>query len=200
MDWTVFGLHAPAPETIEDLLVAQSGLPFSYADVGAIEVGPPPGYVVDHNRARLGFGAVTFQRAVAAVRRWEMFNLGWTRVAPAGAPIEVGVTVAVVARLPLLWSVNVCRILAVVDTPGPTARYGFTYGTLPEHAEAGEERFLVEWRADDDSVWYDILAFSKPNAPLARLAYPIGRLMQRRFARASLKAMRRAAAGRPGPA
>jgi len=26
----------------------------------------------------------------------------------------------------------------------PIQRYGFAYGTLPDHAETGEERFLVE--------------------------------------------------------
>jgi uncharacterized protein (UPF0548 family) len=34
---------------------------------------------------------------------------------------------------------------------------------------AGEERFTVEWRCQDDSLWYDLLAFSLPRHPLARL-------------------------------
>jgi hypothetical protein len=41
-------------------------------------------------------------------------------------------------------------------------RYGFAYGTLPEHAEAGDERFAVELRPEDETVWYDIYAFSRP--------------------------------------
>jgi uncharacterized protein (UPF0548 family) len=57
--------------------------------------------------------------------------------------------------------------------------------------ESGEERFSVEWRRDDDSVWYDILAFSRPRHLLARLAMPLSRSLQRRFARDSLEAMRR---------
>ena len=49
----------------------------------------------------------------------------------------------------------------------------------------------MEWQ-EDDSVWYDILAFSRPNHFLARLGYPIVRRLQRRFARDSAAAMKRA--------
>ena len=72
------------------------------------------------------------------------------------------------------------------------ARRGFAYGTLPGHAESGEERFLVEWDRSDNAVWYDIVAFSRPKHPLARLGYPLTRRTQKRFARDSVAAMRRA--------
>ena len=68
-------------------------------------------------------------------------------------------------------------------------RTGFAYGTLPAHAEIGEERFAVEWQLADDSVWYDLYAFSRPGHLLARLGYPIARRLQRRFARESKQAM-----------
>jgi uncharacterized protein (UPF0548 family) len=64
---------------------------------------------------------------------------------------------------------------------------------LPDHAETGEERFAVELQPEDETVWYDIYAFSKPNG-LARLGYPISRRLQKRFARDSQQAMRRAVA------
>jgi uncharacterized protein (UPF0548 family) len=70
-------------------------------------------------------------------------------------------------------------------------KFGFAYGTLAEHAERGEERFLVEWHQDDDTVWYDLLAFSKPG-PMARVGYPLARRLQKRFARDSKEAMKRA--------
>ena len=73
------------------------------------------------------------------------------------------------------------------------ARFGFAYGTLPDHVERGEERFTIEWQADD-SVWYDIYAFSRPKHPLARLGFPVTRMLQKRFARDSLAVMK--AAGR----
>ena len=42
---------------------------------------------------------------------------------------------------------------------------------------------------EDRSVWYDILAFSKPRHVLAKLGYPLSRYLQRKFARDSLKIM-----------
>ena len=71
-------------------------------------------------------------------------------------------------------------------------RFGFAYGTLPDHAGSGEERFLVEWDRKDDSVWYGILAFSRPRHLLARIGYPWVRRVQKRFGRESAAVMRRA--------
>lgn len=79
----------------------------------------------------------------------------------------------------------------MIDEP---RRYGFACGTLSEHAEAGEERFLVEW-LEDGSVWYDLLAFSRPRHALARIAYPFGRMLQARFRRDSGRAMQQASMG-----
>jgi len=90
------------------------------------------------------------------------------------------------------WSMNACRIAYVVEEHGPLQRYGFAYGTLPGHAEVGEERFTVEFDSNTGDVWYDIYALSRPTA-LARLAYPFTRSLQRRFARDSKAAMLRAA-------
>jgi uncharacterized protein (UPF0548 family) len=106
-------------------------------------------------------------------------------------PIQSGQVVAVIARLLGLWWLNACRIVYVVDEQGPVQRSGFAYGTLPEHAESGEERFTVEWHEADDAVWYDILAFSRPHQLLARLGYPFARRLQKRFARDSAAAMQR---------
>jgi uncharacterized protein (UPF0548 family) len=79
----------------------------------------------------------------------------------------------------------------VVDDHGAHPRYGFAYGTLTEHGETGEERFTVGMRPEDQTVWYAIYAFSRPNG-WARLGYPLSRMLQKRFARDSKEAMRRA--------
>ena len=68
-------------------------------------------------------------------------------------------------------------------------RYGFAVGTLPGHVECGEERFTVEWQAADDTVFYEVFAFSRPDHPLVRLAGPLARRIQRRFALDSLQSM-----------
>ena len=87
------------------------------------------------------------------------------------------------ARLFPVWWLNACRIVYVVEEQGKVHRHGFAYGTLPDHAEAGEERFTVEWDRRDDQVWLDILAYSRPRHILTKLGYPMVRRMQKRFGR-----------------
>ena len=99
---------------------------------------------------------------------------------------------AVIAQLFGIWWLNACRILYVIDESGPITKFGFAYGTLPDHAASGEERFLIEWDHADDVVWYDILAFSRSRHFLVRFGYPITRRVQKRFARDSTAAMSRA--------
>jgi uncharacterized protein (UPF0548 family) len=186
----VFRLTRPRADQIAAFLADQRGRPFSYGDVGATRGAPPRGYTVDHNRVPLGAGAETFARAVTALQEWRMTSLGWSAVHPAGAAVAPGTTVAVVVRHYGFWSLNACRIVYVVDEDDDgVRRVGFAYGTLPDHGASGEERFTVEWREADDSVWYDLYALSRPGHPLARLGYPLARRLQRRFAAASKRAM-----------
>ena len=190
-------LKAPADEQIRRFVASQREQSFSYKEVGASRQGEVEGYTIDHNRIKLGMGQATFERAVAALRKWKHFDLGWARVVPSETPLETGANVAVLARTFGFWSLNACRIVYVIDEDGASMnaddgalvkRFGFAYGTLRDHAERGEERFTIEWRANDDSVWYDIRAFSRPNL-LARLGYPLARSVQKKFARDSLAAM-----------
>jgi uncharacterized protein (UPF0548 family) len=189
----VFLLTKPSPRRIERFLAAQRGRTFSYREVGQSRKGAPAGYRVDHSRVRLGEGRAAFARAVEAVRSWKMFDLGWVTVWPAAAPIEAGTTVAIRVRHFGFWSLNASRIVYTMEDEGSVVRFGFAYGTLSDHAEQGEERFSVEWHHEDSSVWYDLFAFSRPSHPLARLGFPLVRMLQRRFARDSKRAMARAA-------
>jgi uncharacterized protein (UPF0548 family) len=172
------------------LLAEQASSPFTYDGVGTTASTPPAGYTVDHTRVRLGSGPDVFNSARRALQTWEHIQLGWVSAVPRATPVDAGRVIAVQARVLGLWWVNPCRIVYVIDEP---ARYGFAYGTLPAHAESGEERFQVEIDPADGSVWYDILAFSRPRLWLARLAYPYTRRVQDRFARDSCRAMQRAA-------
>jgi uncharacterized protein (UPF0548 family) len=181
----------PSPAALDAFRSAQAALEFTYAAVGATASTPPPGYVVDHTRVKLGDGEGVFQVARAALERWEHFRLGWAEAGPTDTPIRAGAVVAVVARVLGLWWANACRIVYVVDEVGPVTRFGFAYGTLPDHAESGEERFLIEWDRASDAVHYDIVAFSRPRHLLARIGYPLARRMQRRFSRDSAAAMRK---------
>jgi uncharacterized protein (UPF0548 family) len=188
----LFQFDEPSPQRISRFLDAQRDAPFSYDEVGATREGAktPAGYAVDHNRTRLGRGRDTFEKAVAALHSWNMFDVGWARLVPANAPVEVGTTVAVLTRHYGFHSLNPCRITYTIEEDeGDLARRGFAYGTLPGHGERGEERFTVEWHHEDDSVFYDLYAHSRPNHLLAWLGYPLARRLQHRFARDSLQAM-----------
>lgn len=193
----MLSLRKPSAETIRRFLLEQAKLGFTYSAVGATAGNPPAGYVVDHTRIKLGDGEQVFEAAKGALRRWDQFRLGWLEASPAETPIQSGAVVAVVARAISLWWLNACRIVTVVDEAGAVSRFGFAYGTLPDHAGTGEERFLVELDRSDNSVWYDILAFSRPNHLLARLGYPMVRRTQKRFGRESAAAMQRVVSGTP---
>jgi uncharacterized protein (UPF0548 family) len=188
----MFFVRRPSNETIRKFLAIQSTLDFNYTAVGATANTPPADYVVDHTRAKLGEGEVVFQKARAAIRTWRQFGLGWVEAWPTETPIQTGAVVAVLARLFGVWWLSACRIIYLIDEDGPIHRFGFAYGTLPDHAGVGEERFVVEWDRSTGEVWYDILAFSRPNWLVARRGYAYMRWLQKRFGRESVAAMKRA--------
>ena len=188
----MLSLTKPAPATIQRFLERQATLDLTYAAVGATATNPPTGYVVDRTRVKLGTGEAVFAAGVAALRRWEQFQLGWIEAWPSSAPLRTGEVVAIVARGGGLWWLNACRIVSLVDETEPVRRFGFAYGTLPAHAGTGEERFLIEWDRATNEVFYEVFAFSRMKHVLTRVAYPIVRRTQRRFGRESGAAMLRA--------
>ncbi|HEU5103378.1 MAG TPA: DUF1990 family protein, partial [Roseiflexaceae bacterium] len=84
----MFLLAKPSDQQIRNIVAAQREAPFSYPNVGATSGTIPAGYKLDHNRVRLGAGEATYQRAVAAVQHWAMFDTGWMRLCWPDAPIE----------------------------------------------------------------------------------------------------------------
>jgi uncharacterized protein (UPF0548 family) len=189
-------LRKPSEVRIRRFLEAQGKLPFSYSEVGVSRNGAAPGYPINHYRRRIGTGEAAFERAVEALRRWKMYDLAWTRLCWPDTPITPGATVAILAWHLVVWSLNACRIIYVIEENGAARRYGFAFGTLPAHMEQGEERFTVEWHRNDDAVWYELFAFARPKHPLARLGYPVARLVQKQFAWSSARAMQAAATGK----
>ena len=185
----MFCLTAPSQDEIRRFISQQKDSVPSYSDVGASATAVPKGYNVDHNRIELGRGEIAWQRALEAIRAWRMFSMPWVNLHWPSAPIQVGTDVAVSVHHLGFYSLNACRIVYVIDEEHPIKRLGFAYGTLTEHAESGEERFTVEWKRDEDRVLYDILAFSRPRQMLARIGYPLSRLLQKRFAEGSKAAM-----------
>ena len=182
----MFSLSEPSPARVKQILASQKRAGFSYDAVGATRDEQfPNGFNVDRHAITLGTGDRVFAAARQALRRWEMMDLGWVHAIPASPSIEVGTEVAVVVRHFGFWSVNVSRVVYVLETE---SAFGFAYGTLREHAESGEELFSIT-RRDDGSVWYEIVAFSRPRHVLANAGYPLTRVLQSRFAQDSMRRM-----------
>lgn len=189
----MFTLTEPSSDDVARFIKNQSNLSFTYAEVGATRFDPaaaPRGFTLDHNRVRLGHGNEVFERAVGALKQWRQFELGWVTIVPRGVKLEKDAVVAVKARACGTWSLNACRVVYVLDEQQFFRRAGFAYGTLADHVERGEERFLIELDPTDESVWYDILAFSRPRHPLVRASFPVARMLQKRFARESMAVMK----------
>jgi uncharacterized protein (UPF0548 family) len=187
-------LSEPSDAQIRNFLARAAESNFTYSEIGATSALIPPLFTVDRNRVRLGSGSHTWQEAVEAVTKWDMFNLGWVRLYWPDTPLATNQNVAIQAHHMGCYWLNACRIVYVIDEDGPVKRFGFAYGTLEDHAESGEERFLVEWNRASDEVSYDLLAFSRPHQFLSRVGRPFARILQKRFATQSKAAMVRAAA------
>jgi uncharacterized protein (UPF0548 family) len=69
-----------------------------------------------------------------------------------------------------------CRVVYIVDEPN---RRGFAYGTLPGHAEKGEELFVVRYDPATDKVYADVTAFSRHATWWSRLGSPVTSMAQR---------------------
>ena len=184
-------LKKPSASCLDKLAAEQSTLLPSYPEVGATRGEFPAGYDHDRNFKVLGSGEQDFLKAVDALRRWVMFPSAWTTIHPATTPQQTGNVVVLVFNLLGMHWTSAAKIVYEVDetdTPEVKRRVGFAYGTLPDHVECGEERFTIAWK-HDDSVVYELQAFSRPQFWMARLAKPLARRWQKRFVRDSQTAM-----------
>lgn len=149
-----------------------SGLPLTYSEVGATAGPMPAGYHHVRESAVIGTGRARFDEAADAVMRWGMLRGAGLRVRPTTEVAAVASEVIVgmgPVRVP-------CRVVYVVDEPD---RRGFAYGTLPGHAESGEELFAVRFDPATDQVYAEVAAFSRHGTWWSRLAGPVTSLLQR---------------------
>jgi len=188
----MFLTRRPSPEEIDRYLRESRDLPLSYAPVGIVGAPASRG-VIDELTRVIGHGRADFERARHALTAWTQFEIGWVETFPRPAPVAVGTDVAVLIRHLGFWSLNGCRVVYHLEPAGD--RFGYAYGTLPNHAEAGEELFEVFLDSRTGDVMYRIRAISWPRALLAKVGQPIVRALQARFRIDSAAAMVRAARG-----
>ncbi len=149
-----------------------AALPVTYTEVGATAGSLPAGYHHVQESAVIGRGRRRFEDAAAAGMRWGMLRGAGLRVEATSEVAAVGSEVIVhlgPVRAP-------CRVVYVVDEPD---RRGFAYGTLPGHAESGEELFAVRYEPSTDEVFAEVTAFSRHATWWSRLGSPVTSLLQR---------------------
>ncbi|KAL2622961.1 hypothetical protein R1flu_003166 [Riccia fluitans] len=167
------------------------------------------GFIINHTRVKVGAGPHAFARAKDKLQNWRHLQLGWASVDPS-TPIKVGGKFGIVVHEMVAWLVNPLQIAYLRDgqeevettrssveqrnemkpaTSRASQAFAFGGGTLRGHLLAGEERFAVEWNEEDDSVWYEILSFSKPAHFLTVAGFPVLRFQQKLFAKHSSEAM-----------
>lgn len=175
-------IKRPSTSELETILWDRRREGFSYDAVGATRSeSPPAGFDVDRSRYFLGVGEECYSRAREAITAWKMFSMPWCALISNGEPPSEGLAVCTLFKHFGFWSFHLARVVYVLDEDGESKRFGFAYGTLLSHGESGEERFTVELSGADQGVWYEIYAFSKPQHPLVRFAYPVVRTLQARF-------------------
>ena len=170
-------LTAPGEPALVRLLSQAQAADVTYEPVGATRVRlRRPGFITQRHERHLGEGPSVFTAATGALRQWEAHRRSGARLVPEAPPLEAGATLLVAVRLLCLHVVVPCRIVYVTDEPD---RFGFAYGTLPGHPEAGEESFHIEQRRD--GVFFVINGFFRIVHPLARLGGPVSRRLQLGF-------------------
>ena len=172
-----------APQARLELTYAAVGLRHCLHAAVRLQRGPHPDECCE--------GEKVFQAAKAALQRWEHFRLGWVEALPPQTPIRAGQVVAVAARGPSASGGSTpARILLrrrEMRRTGFWLRLRHLALATPRRGRSGS------WSSrKGGSVWYDLLAFSQPRHFPARLGYPYTRILQKRFARDSSAAMRRA--------
>jgi uncharacterized protein (UPF0548 family) len=149
-----------------------AALPLTYSEVGATAGPLPAGYHHVLKSAVIGSGRSRFEDAADKGMRWGMLR-------GAGLHVEATKEVAAVGSEVIVHLGPVrapCRVVYVVDEPD---RRGFAYGTLPGHAESGEERFVVRYDPATEEVHADVTAFSRHATWWSRLGSPVTSVAQR---------------------
>lgn len=149
-----------------------AGLALTYPEVGATADEMPAGYHHIRKSSVIGRGRERFEQAAGEGMRWGMLRGAGLRVEATAPTAAVGADVLVHLG-PVLAP---CRVVYVVDEPN---RRGFAYGTLPGHAESGEELFLVRFDPSTENVYAEVAAFSKHATWWSRLASPVTSAVQR---------------------
>lgn len=154
----------------------------------------PPGFALLTRSLHLGHGERTFLAAGLMVLQWDVHRRSGLAVESSRDRAHTGVDVALGATFGPVMVAMSCRVLEVYEG---ARRLGFSYATLPGHAECGREDFAVEL-GDDGQVWFRLRGVSRPSAWPMRAGGPPARWLQRRANDAYLRSFGPAHEGQRG--
>jgi len=174
---------AVMPGATRDRLAAAR---LTYSEAGATAGHLPAQYHHVRRHVVIGSGRHAFAEAASAVAAWQVQLRAGLSVSASAPTARPGAVALVGFGIGSLRLTAPCRVVYIVDEP---RRQGFAYGTLPGHPESGEEAFIVEHQ-DDDTVAFEITAFSTPSSAIAKVAGPAGRLVQDWITTRYLRALR----------
>jgi uncharacterized protein (UPF0548 family) len=181
-------LRRPDATTVARLLERSAHDALTYEPVGVSLGRSVPAGFRRHRWSTELHGDQAFERAAAAIRRWEV-QRGSGLTVVADGDFVVGTNVVITAPLPVGCVDVACRIVAVIDE---VDRFGFAYGTLPVHPEQGEEAFIVDRTAS--STTFSVEAVSRSAYRLGRLAPFVNDRLQNQAIQRYLQAIDRAVA------
>eukprot|EP00177_Eucheuma_denticulatum_P000182 GFKZ01000327.1.p1 GENE.GFKZ01000327.1~~GFKZ01000327.1.p1 ORF type:complete len:209 (+),score=4.87 GFKZ01000327.1:206-832(+) len=154
----------------------------TYPSYGRADTAKPPGYRINSLTKVIGSGASAWSRASRALETGDALDLPWTRIwrRGHGSKWRNGDIVVVAARvLPLIWTANVNRVVAVTRTRSSVA---VAWGTTHRHVLRGEEIVSVRRERNGDVIFH-LRSFSRPHGFMAWIGYPFVVYLQNTFAR-----------------
>lgn len=155
---------------------------FTYDEVGATAwTVLPTGY--GHLERWRNLLDTEFESAAARLMAWRIHEAAGLRVSASDQRVAPDAVVEMSLGPRWMGVRAMCRVAYVINEPD---RIGFAYGTLPGHAERGEESFILDRR--DGSPRFTVRAFSEPASRLARVAGPIASVAQLVMAERYLRA------------
>lgn len=154
----------------------------TYDEVGATAHETLPAAYGHLDRTRLLLKS-EFDSAAYRLMAWQIHEAAGLRVSASSRRVEPDAVCEMFLGPRWLGIRAVCRVVYVIDEPD---RVGFAYGTLPGHAESGEESFVLDRR--DGRPRFTVRAFSNPASRLARIGGPATGLIQLIMAERYLRA------------
>jgi uncharacterized protein (UPF0548 family) len=178
----------PSSAELDAFLTAAAAADLTYDHVGSTLAAGAGRY---ERSIALGSTPGTFERAADGLRAWACHaGIGATIHPPAAALVE-GTTLVVVLPVGPFRILVPNRVVAVVEEPD---RFGFAYGALPGHPEAGEEGFWIE-RSAGGEVRATIRVEATGAWRLARLGAPVVTALQRLALRRYLRGLQHVVEG-----